>query len=233
MQTLLESDFRNCYKLQKFADRAIQKFNLKFPIQLNSNFVKIVSFLTFDGHLTPNNSMIIFTAGSIDKLEEIIRISEERFTIKGKIRKIETNTFGTSYEYRICCKPIGKLLEILGVPAGNKVLKKFNVPSWIIQNKEFSFNYLKVAFECEGSLWKENKRTQIAFRIHKDENLIEDGRNFLNTMRKMLLDMGIETTNVWVVKGNKRKDGNTTVGMQFRIKSRSLNDFLNYFNFRK
>ncbi|MBI2232880.1 MAG: hypothetical protein HYU56_03085 [Candidatus Aenigmarchaeota archaeon] len=233
MQYFLENDFRSSYKLQKFADKAIEKLNLKFPLELNSDLAKIVSFLTFDGHLTPNNKMFIFTAGTTDKLNDIITAAERQFGVKGKTRKVETNTFGTSYEYRICCKPIGKILEMLGVPTGNKVLKKFDVPIWILQNKEFSFHYLKTAFECEGSLWKENKRVQIAFRIHKHEKLINNGQKFLDTIRKMLLSYKIETTKVWIVKGNKRKDGNITVGMQFRIKSKSIGDFSSLFGFRK
>lgn|SRR3989338_2411037 len=233
MQFISESDFRKHYKLQKFADKAIVKFNLKFPMKLNSDLVKIVSFLTFDGHLTPNNKMFTFTAGSVDKLRDIIQISKRQFSVKGKIRKVETNTYGTSYEYRICCKPAGKILEILGVPTGDKVLKKFGVPSWISDDKEFSFHYLKTAFECEGSLWKENKRTQITFKINKHDILMKNGKKFLETIREMLLKLGIETTEIWTIKSNKRKDGNITIGVLFRIKSKSIDDFLNCFKFDK
>ncbi len=209
---------------------SIKRYNIKFPIKANMNLVKIVAFLTFDGHLTPNNKMFIFSAGASDKLIEIRNATEKEFNVSGKLRRVVTNYLGTSYEYRICCQPVGRILELLDVPNGSKVLQKFDVPLWIKSDINFSHEYLKTAFECEGGFWRESTgRVQIAFKINKFEHLTKNCEQFLKTMKFMLLREGVETTNVWSVTGTKRKDGYKTVGLQFRIKSNSIETFLNRF----
>ncbi len=228
-----ENDFRNLYKLQKFADMSIKRYHIEFPIEPNANLAKIVAFLTFDGHLTPTNKMFIFSAGSADKLSEIRQVTEEEFNVTGQLRRVITNNLGTSYEYRVCCQPIGRILELLGVPKGAKVFQKFDVPIWIKSNKNFSYEYLKTAFECEGSIWKESTgRVQIAFKINKIEHLMKDCEQLLKTMKSMLSREGIETTNIWSVSGTKRKDGYKTRCIQFRIKSGSIEAFINRFSYK-
>ncbi len=229
-----ENNFRKTYKIQNNADKVIKNFKINLPYRPNLKTVYIVSFLTFDGHLTPNKKMFLFTAGNTKNLRKAIQFTKEEFRVTGKLKKVETNRLGTSYEYRICSIPIGRILSLLGTPDGNKVLKKFSVPKWIKESHEFSKMYVKTAFECEGSCWKEKDgRTRIAFRLNKEQSIIEDAFNFMNDIKKMLETNGIKTTDVWQTDSNVRKDGFVTKGVQFRIKSESNDDFINYFNFNK
>lgn len=219
---LTKEQFIMSYKLQKFADKAIDKFNLKFPIYPTSNLAKIVSYLTFDGHLRHDCNMFSFSSGKKSLFKEPIEIVKREFNIIGKIRKVPTS-YGTSYEYRITNKPISRILNLIGTPHGNKIYADFRVPKWIKENKELSRNYLKVAFDCEGSAWKEGKnRIKIRFGINKYSKMLNNGMKFLEDMKSMLLKFNINTTEIWCGKGNLRKDGNTTKFLRFNIKSESI-----------
>jgi len=223
---ITKEQFVETYKLKKFADKSIKKFQLKFPIYPNENLVKIVSFLTFDGHLRRDGNVFMFTAGKKSLLKEPMMLVNNEFGITGEFRKIPTNNYGISYEYRVKNKPISRILEFIGVPKGNKISVSFFVPKWIEENLEFSRTYLQVAFDCEGSIWKEGiRRRKIRFRIHKSSNLLEDGINFLEDLKSMLLKFDIKSSRTWVGHGNVRKDGLVTKYLCFNIISKDIPKF--------
>ena len=49
----------------------------------------------------------------------------------------------------------------------------------------------------------------------------------MNSLRKMLKTFNIETTNIWVGKGNVRKDREITKQINFKVKSSGVNKFIN------
>ena len=53
-----------------------------------------------------------------------------------------------------------KFLQSVGTPSGDKMILKFDIPEWIKNSKEFSREYLKIAFLCEGSKYKQSKNTE-------------------------------------------------------------------------
>lgn len=228
---LTEKEFRNTYKLQKFASNAIEKFNLIFPIKYTPRLAKIVAYITFDGHLTENYKMFLFTAGKISELKIPANLVHEEFDIKGRYKRIATNEYGTSYEYRICNQPIGRIMSLLGAPSGDKIKTKFSVPEWIMKDRENSRAYLKVAFDCEGSVWKKGNGFCISFSMHKDNRLRKTLFDFLTDIRKILFDFNIHSTNIWFGDGNNRKDGIKTIYGKFHIKSKSLDKFYSEIGF--
>jgi DNA-binding transcriptional regulator WhiA len=223
---LTRQQFEETYKLNKFAKRAIDKYKLKFPIYSTANLAKIVAYLTFDGHMTVEKGMIIFTAGKKELLKEPMQLMYKQFGVKGKIKKVMTNNYGKSFEYRISNKPLCRILKAIGVPDGNKIFNIVNVPKWIKNSKKFSKVYLRVAFDCEGSIWKEkNGAVRLRFRLHKSSKKIKNCISFINEIKNMLSYFNIETTNIWFGKGNLRKDGNITKAVVFGIKSNSMQKF--------
>lgn len=214
---ITENDFKQIYKLEKFAERSIKKFNLKFPMYPNENLAKIVSFLTFDGHLRKDLKMFEFTSGNRFLLYEPKKLIENEFGIRGVFRKITKHNYGTSYSYRISNRPFSRILYLFGTPVGNKVLVPFSVPPWISNNKDFSKVYLQTAFDCEGSAWKEGRSIKIRFRIHKAKNLIKNGIRFLEEIKSMLSNFDIKTSKIWMGHGNYRKDGIETKYLCFNI----------------
>ena len=223
---ITEKQFRETYKLEKFADKSIKKFRLKFPIYPNKNLVKIVSLLTFDGHLRWDGNVFMFTAGDKPLLKEPMLLVKKEFRITGGFRKIPTNNYGISYEYKITNKPVSRILEFVGTPKGNKVLTPFSVPKWVEEDLEFSRAYLQVAFDCEGSIWKEgHKRRKIRFRIHKSSKILENGIEFLERLKNMLLKFDIKTSKIWIGDGNVRKGGIKTKYLCFNILSKDIPKF--------
>lgn len=229
---ITEKQFKETYKLKKFAIKAIKKFGLKFPKYPNKNLVKIVSLLTFDGHLRWDGNVFLFTAGKKLLLKEPMLLVKKEFGLFGKFRKIPTNIYGTSYEYRVTNKPVSRILDFIGVPKGNKVLLPFSVPRWIMKNKEFSRTYVQVAFDCEGTIWKEYKRSfKIRFRINKSLKFLQNGIEFMEDIRNMLLNFNIKTSKIWVIDSNIRKDGNITKGMCFNILAADIPLFKKHIGF--
>ena len=99
------------------------------------------------------------------------------------------------------------------------------MPVWIKHDEEFSKEYLRTAFDCEGGIWKEENRICIRFGIFKKESLLAELVAFVNELKDMLGRLGIETTKDGLMKGNVRKDGQITKGAYFKIKQDSLNNF--------
>ncbi|MFQ6020507.1 MAG: LAGLIDADG family homing endonuclease [Candidatus Aenigmatarchaeota archaeon] len=221
---LTKTQFLNSYKLKKFALKSMEKYKINFPIYGNEDLVKIISFLTFNGHLYLSEKAFLFTSSLLSELKEIERLVKKEFNLIGKYRKIKSN-FGTCYEYRIISAPISRILKLLDTPTGSKVKQTFLVPTWIKNNLEFARLYLKIAFDCEGSIWKEPNRMKIRFKLHKIEEKLENGKLFMKDMKDMLKRFNIETTKTWIINGNLRKDGYKTKGLVFDIKTKSLESY--------
>jgi len=227
-----ERQFRATYKLQKFADRAISSGRVKFPVYPKPDLAKIASYLTFDGHLTTKGNVFLFTAGKRNQLSNFSNLVRKELCCEGRTKKVQTNLFGTSYEYRVFNKPVCRVLNIIGVPDGNKIITPFEVPDWIVNNEECSKAYLQAAFDCEGSVWKECHRLKVRFKIHKAALFEDNALHFINQLRSMLSVLEVETTQPWSVAGNTRKDGIRTKGYVFSIASDSLQAFRDNVGFK-
>lgn len=218
--------FESLYKLKIFSKYAISKYKLRFPVIGNENLARIVSFLTFDGHLTLNKHMFLFYSRNVSELNRIRNVVNKEFGINGKMKLVKTNLWGKSYECRFCNLPVVKILFLSGVPSGPKVKTRFSVPNWIFSKKKFMRAYLQTAFDCEGSVWMEkNGRLKLRFATNKESNLVQDGINFTNCIRKLLSRFGIRTTEIWISEGTKRKDGLFTKRILFDVKTESIKRF--------
>jgi hypothetical protein len=199
----------------------------KNAFRLDSNLVILVAFLTSDGHLYKDLKGFYFSSKDKDFLKILEQIVDGKFGLKGKYLK--GSGFGESYKYLVFNKTISLFLNNSGVPAGDKMLIPFDVPDWIKENKKFSKEYLKIIFYCEGSKYRQSKNTEtIKINFNKSLKLEKDVIRFLNSLKKMLLKFGIETTNIWSSKGIiRKKDGVTTRLHAFKIKSSHVNKFIN------
>lgn len=192
-------------------------------MKLDKSIVKIISFLTFDGHLMKDLSGFYFCSKQLDTLQIFEEIAKDKWGLRGQVER--GKGYGISYKLRFFNKTVAKQLFELGAPKGNKVLSAFSVPVWIKQNKEFSKEYLRTAFDCEGSVWGEKNRICVRFGIFKKAALLAELMTFIDELKDMLNQLGIKTTKGWLMKGNIRKDGQITKGVYFKIKQSSLDDF--------
>ncbi|MBU1199661.1 MAG: hypothetical protein KKF46_01305 [Nanoarchaeota archaeon] len=191
-------------------------------IEFDKDLAKLVSYLTFDGHLAKDLSCFYLSSKNKEMLSDFADLVYNKFKINGRLKR--GTGYGESYKYRVFKKNVCKLLEEIGVPKGSKVIKIFLIPMWILENKECCREYLKTAFDCEGSIWFEDK-PKIRFGICKAEQLISNGKIFLEQMKLMLSRFNIDSTKTWLIKGNLRKDGNLTKGLYFKIKQSSIKQF--------
>lgn len=228
---------KSCYKHFGSFNEAKKKAGLEiknnkitsFPknaFRLDKDLVTIIAYLTADGHLCKDLKGFYFSSKDRNFLEKLEKIIMKKFGLKGKY--VLGTGHGKSYKYLVFNKPITLFLKDKGVPEGDKMLTSFDVPRWIKINKEFSKEYLKIIFYCEGSKYKQSKNTQaIKINFNKSEKLLNDCIRFMNSLRKMLNTFDIETTNFWIMKGNLRKRDNViTKLVAFKIKSGSVNKFI-------
>ncbi len=227
MQNITLENFLELYKLKAFGINAVNRCNLKFPIIPNENLVRMVSYLTFDGHLSLKQHCFLYTGKDENSIQPFRKLIMKIFKIDGVLRFKNDGSFGPSCEFRVFNNPITKLLYLAGAPSGNKTLQRFDMPNWISQNKEFTRFYLQVAFDCEGSIWKgKDGRIGINFTMAKEESILDDAINFLTMMQKLLLDyFGIKSGKITIIDGNTRKDGKRTKFLRFKISTDSLKKF--------
>ncbi len=229
--------YKECIKQFKYFNKAKQIAGLKIhrknvPIpkkayKLDKDLAKIAAYLTTDGHIYKNLRAFIFFSKDINKLKELENLVYKKFKLKGKYRITKTG-FGDGKSYWIFNTKATKLLNNLGVPAGDKMLIKFDVPNWIKNNKQLSREYLKTCFYCEGSKYKVSKNSEaIKINFNKSEELLNDGLKFMDSLKELLKIFNIETTKTWICKGNlRKKDNKITKLMAFKIKANHNNKFI-------
>jgi hypothetical protein len=162
-------------------------------------------------------------------------IVKKEFNLTGTILRAPND--GESYILHICSMPYARILYLIGTPLGAKVMKRFDVPKWIKDDKELSRVYLNEAFNCEGSIWEEPNRTRIRFGMYKTREFLEAGIVFMESLKTMLLEhFDVQTTNTWISKNSetkKRKDGQPTFGVVFDISASSLQRFIREVGIKK
>lgn len=188
--------------------------------------VKLVSFLTCDGHLYKDLKGLSLYSNNNHILKKYENSIKKKFDIGGFYGL--TGGFGYCESYNVFNVNICKFLDSIGVPKGDKMITSFDVPNWIKKNREFSRTYLKIAFLCEGCKYKASKNTErIQINLNKSEDLLNDGLKFMNSLRYMLKQFGINTTKIRVSKGNvRKKDGKITKCMRFEIRANTTNKFI-------
>lgn len=198
----------------------------KISYRLDKDLVRIVSFLTCDGHLYKDLSGLLLISKNKIILEEFEKIIIRKLNFIGKYR-YGMGYYKDCYNYQVFNTKICKFLYSIGVPKGDKMLVKFDIPNWIKNNKQFAKEYLKIAFFCEGCKYNRGNKEEIQINLNKWEELLKDGLNFMNSLKELLSLFNIETTKTWITKGNIRKDEKITKTMRFKIKTNSVNRFIN------
>jgi hypothetical protein len=197
--------------------------------KIDKKLAGIASYLTFDGHLYKDLSGFYLSSKSIKSLKDFEKLIKRKFNIKGKYY---LNSGGAgkhkTHKFAVFNKRLAEKLYRLGIPKGDKTIQRFNVPKWIYLSEDFSREYLKVAFLCEGSGKEEAKRTpRIQINTAKSDDILASGFEFMNSLRKMLLKFNINTTKCFIAGRRTRKDGVTSKDIRFRIDIKDNNKFIN------
>ena len=166
-------DVLNTYKSKEAGVKALSKYSYWFPLRASPNLAGIVADLMGDGHLQDYPKLRLdYTSKSLNELDRFNFEMYKTFRIKGNSRKCFTNHYGT-YNLGINCKPLVRTLKLIGVPTGSKVLIKFDIPKWILQDKSMFSRFANRLFSCEGSVDIKNRYLEI--QMYKSESLANDG----------------------------------------------------------
>lgn len=187
----------------------------------------IVSYLLFDGHLYKNLRGFALYSTDLTMLKAFKMAVKKQFRLKGKYKFNHAGSHNQTHLIEFFNVRVAQFLRRIGVPSGDKSIIPYRVPMWIKKNKEYSREFLKIAFNCEGS-WKENDRSnpRIKFNMHKVEELRRNGVLFMMDLKSMLKKFGIETTPISFYNGKIRKDGYITKELRFRILTKCNNKFI-------
>jgi tRNA-splicing ligase RtcB len=118
---------------------------------------------------------------------------------------------------------------LLGAPLGDKVNQEFEVPAWLRlapawQKRLFLASFFGAEMSTPRTITKFNMAAPTV-NINKSEQLKENGLKFLNQLRAILLELGVESSTVKIVAGlgRENKTGEKTIGLRFQILSRPAN----------
>ena len=73
---------------------------------------------------------------------------------------------------------------------------------------------------------EKRKNPRISINMCKSEQLLQNGVDFMNQIRSILKENGIETTPIGVYSIKPRKDGTKVKILRFRIKTLHNNNFI-------
>ena len=221
MKPLVTSnDILNTYRSECHGKKAIEKYKFWFPIKSSKILSGIIADLMFDGHLQDKPKLRLdYTSKNIPELKRFGKEVYKLFKVKGKVRKCTTNKFGT-YNYGINCKPLARVLILCGVPTEAKIKKSYQIPKWILKDKEFFREFVKRFYMCEAS--KCPKDYWIGFEQWKLKPLEGSGTNFMNQIRNgMKKHFNISSSRVYRYnKSRFGKDGLERIGLRFTIHGR-------------
>ena len=187
--------------------------------------VKIMSYVTFDGHLYDSLKAFYLSSKYIYPLKDFEQAVQKQFDIKGDYRFNTAGSKKQTHKIFFFNTNASKLLYEFGVPKGDKMLTTFTIPKWIQENEQYSKEYIKIAFLCEGHKTLDSR--SIFFNLNKSEELLHGGIRFIESVKKSLSNLNIETGKTSVRDHNLRKrDGKRTKTMRFRVKSNSVNRFI-------
>lgn len=214
-------DVVNSYKSRQHGIKALSRHSYWFPMVASPSLAGIIADLIGDGHVqdTPVRMRLDYTSKSTKELDRFGAEVYNIFKIRGKIRKCTTNTYGTM-NYGVNCRPLIRVLRLLGAPSGSKVLTRFPIPEWILGNKCLFARFVNRLFSCEGSVDLVNKYIEI--QMYKSETLIEDGLLFFKKIKSYLnIYFNIKTTEPFLGNTfNLRHDGIRTRPIRLKIKNK-------------
>lgn len=197
--------------------------------KLDEDMAHIASYLTFDGHIYKTLRGMMFSSKNIEDIQTIEKIFKKKFGINGSYYLNSAGSNWQTHKFCIFNKRIALELYNLEIPKGEKVMQDFRVPKWIKDSRELSRKYLNIAFLCEGSFSENNRKNpRIQINIAKGVNYIDSGIKFMEDLREMLLKWNIKTTNINFMGENKirRKDGEITKNIRFRVITEDNNKFI-------
>jgi len=214
----------------------IPENTIKFEMLL-----KIFSSIFGDGSLNKNlNSVVI--AGDYKNLQKFkqqinmsfsgLKIKLDKKNTKGRFdnRVIE----GISGYLSIYDSSLSRLLFAAGSPKGDKVIQKINFPSWIFSLKrELKAIFIGTLWSQDGTkpLWSK-RGFHLSFQLSKSLRLKKEHTRFMNSIRKIINEFGINTGEVkWKNRPYIRNKDSEKIDKAYFYISSSAGNYIHFSKF--
>jgi len=205
--------------------------------------LKLMGFIFGDGvisFINKKKGRVSFYANE----EDLIDIKDDLESICIKISKINKRirnhefkaNYGTSKFTILECSisknsaGFASLLVALGVPYGRKTEMGYRVPEWIMKAPKWQKRLFLASFFgaelSKSSTLKKNKYTfyDLQLNMNKSKKLKQNGIDFLNDLRLLLSELGVESRYPVSVAGNDFKGKiSDSIGLRFLIPGNSSN----------
>ena len=227
-------------KIRGGFETALQKLNeqgllgLKYTDKKIGAFTRIFSFIYGDGHISKSHRKIIFTGNryALKEVKEDLKklgfCGSEITTKQLKNTILGRSFIGKTTSFYVDSNSFIKLLVFLGAPAGDKVVKPYKVPPWIMNGTKFvKREFLRSIYGCEGDSPRiKNKNFEaLTLRMHKSRELKQNMLEFYGQIKIMLEEFGVHAYVRIRKLGTIRKDGHTTDSYELFLESSNKNLF--------
>ena len=154
------------------------------------------------------------------------RISKLKY--KGKKKKY------VSYFFYVNSSSLLILLRALGAPIGKKVFQEYRLPKWIFkaplwQKRLFLASYFGAELRKPYAQKDSKKLVCPTLSMNKCEELIENGKEFLRDVAKLLEEFGVKCIGINQRRRYRRKDGKITWHLELIISS-ELKSLINLYS---
>ena len=182
--TTLEQMEENCIYVRRSNGKPI-----KIPINATPELASLVAHALGDGSIGERNIQVEYKNKSQECIQDVVDTTESIFNIKVRPTK-DVDGFPVVF----LPSAVGQVLLLAGAVQGDKTKKNFDVPKWIKDGgPEVKNTFLRALFDDEGSVDVCGKWRSIKFSMGKLESSSESLYKFLNSIRDMLNDFGIDT----------------------------------------
>lgn len=228
-------DLLSTYKTRGHRISHLVKYKSLFPLRTSPLLAGIIGDLIGDGSLQGDPKWRFdFTSKNVDELSSFNARVKRLFNISGKVRKCNSNKFAESYNLGINNAPVSRILLLAGVPEGQKVLKNFRIPYWVMKNKDCFREFTKQFFSCEASIMSDGKRKIPQIRLEnwkveevqiKGNKLVEDLVDGLKCHYKINCSVSFPSVK------NYRKDGKITRPTRMYLHGENVKKYKNNIGF--
>ena len=165
---------------------------------------------TGDGHIKEEVYNFEYRNSSEELTRKVCNLIFDIFKIRCKVYSSKDGTKQVEAP-----SIVGYVLYKAGAPVGNKINKRFDIPTWIKQGeKEVISNYLGALIDDEFSI---SQGKVINFGLSKNIELREDILNFFGSVRSLFLKFGIKSSQRETNKIFIRKDNIKTITTELNI----------------
>ena len=198
---------------------------------------RIIANVTGDGHLQNKGwrHIISYNSKHMEEIENFKARFCSLFRIQSHLYK-DFRRKDPKYKIVFISRDIANFLQRKGTPAGNKTNTVFEIPNWIFNgSSEIKSSYLRGLYDNEGCIyWTKNgkkDRWRIGFYMFKNEALIDSALAYFEQIREILRKFEIKSSPPRPRLMNVRKDGSTSVQLQFDIEATSFQNFYKHIGF--